>query len=511
MTAGTDRTPRPFRSAHIEPGIRAWQVWLSAFIWSLGTVCLLLAVRWQQTWPWVPLPIIGRFFGGPGGGGLTPEFFSWINLLCDSMLVYFVSLPLVMGVVGNRVMPELIGCERAALPGWNRSAFWLLWIAFGALTASLWLAGWRTPYDPWAQWTFIAGKSLASACWLIIAISQLATISRYRRQGITWERLPLTVWGLVITDAFLVVVVPMQLLADGMQVLDTLTGTTFMAYEGTVPVAAVQNGIQAGTDWICPVSLWANVPVLFLLLLPAVGWFYDQLHPGQADRRPDPSVLNSMFGIAALALASSGHAFFRLVVESPFSAGPLLLPARLIVLPLAMIVGRLVLERQPAVNDDRLARTCAVAFVLTLLTGGLFSVLLSVDPVGGYLRATCSADALQAVLLLFGAILTALGVVYHRPGTRSSNRLARCAGWLQSATLCMGLPAIAWTWFLLGAAGLPTAVADVQPFRTLAVDPSWQVLLTALLTLVLGIQVALSCSWMVAWSLSRVFVGKRSG
>ena len=41
----------------------------------VAVFCLLLAVRWQQTWPWVPLPIIGRFFGGPGGGAVTAGCF----------------------------------------------------------------------------------------------------------------------------------------------------------------------------------------------------------------------------------------------------------------------------------------------------------------------------------------------------------------------------------------------------------------------------------------------------
>jgi heme/copper-type cytochrome/quinol oxidase subunit 1 len=453
---------------------------------------------------------VGRLFFAASEDGLTPEFFSWTELLRDSVLIFYVALPAMVGIVGNLCVPKLIGAGSLALRRWNQMAFWLLWIAFGALVASFLLAGWRTPDDTWSQWCFAGGKSLAALSWLVMAISQLATVSGFRREGMTAARLPLTVWGLITTNVLLCVVLPLLLLAQAMQVLDASVGTSLLYFEETVPTAPANNGMQSASSLVSTAFLFPSIPGLFALLLPSVGLFYDHLRPHQTDHRADRLVLYAMLGIGALALASSGHEFLHLAGGALPSSGPLLLPARLIVLPLAVLVGRFVVASDSSAHQAKMASTLTVAFVMTLVTGGFFGLLLSVEPVGSYLRATYAADALRIGLLMFGAALTVWCVVYDRFDTGSKNVVIQGTSWVLGPTLCIGVPAIWWIWFSLGAAGLPNAVADPGQYDAIHVSPFWQQILTAMLVVFGGLQFMLAAGWMIWFSVRRVLPGKSS-
>ena len=63
--------------------------------------------------------------------------------------------------------------------------------------------------------------------------------------------------------------------------------------------------------------------------------------------------------------------------------------------------------------------------------------------------------------------------------------------------LCIGVPAIYWIWFLLGASGLPSRVADPQQFQSLVSPAALQVALFVSLTVVLGVQLIIAAVLML--------------
>ena len=149
----------------------------------------------------------------------------------------------------------------------------------------------------------------------------------------TIERLPQCVWGLVITDVFLCIALPLIVLAHVVQILDALAGTSFLALTESVPEPAVQNGLQAGLGSLSA-SIFRQLPVSFSLLLPGIGFVYDRFNnPGQHQHGADRTMLYAMLGVGGLALASWIHALPFLGGDPPSATGPMLLPARLIILP----------------------------------------------------------------------------------------------------------------------------------------------------------------------------------
>jgi heme/copper-type cytochrome/quinol oxidase subunit 1 len=220
-------------------------------------------------------------------------------------------------------------------------------------------------------------------------------------------------------------------------------------------------------------------------------------------------MLYAMLGVSGLALASWFYALPFLGGDPPSATGPMLLPARLIILPLAVLIGGFVLAFRTHTQRPHVSTSLAIAFVLTLLTGAFYCVVLSVEPLSSYLQATYAADAQWLCLVLFGAMLVTWVVVYDGLADVPGQRFVNSVGWLHCLTVCIGLPAIWWTWFALGVVGLPGRVADARQFEAFAAPSLLQAWLTGLLAIVLGIQL-ISAVVLLAWWLGARVLGERN-
>lgn len=325
----------------------------------------------------------------------------------------------------------------------------------------------------------------------------------------TIERLPLSVWGLVITDGFLCLALPLLLLGHAVQILDALAGTSLLALTGYVPAPVVQNGLQPGLGSLSA-SIFRQLPVSFLLVLPGIGFIYDRLFDQEHHQHiADRTMLYAMLGVSGLAFASWLHALPFFGGDPPSMTGPMLLPARLIILPLAVLIGGFVLAFKSHSNRPDVSTSYAIAFVLTLLTGSFCCVVLTVEPLSSYLHATYAADALWLCLVLFGAILVTWVVVFDALVGVPGQRFVNSVGWSHCVTVCIGLPAIWWIWFALGVVGLPGRVADARQFEAFATPSLLQAWLTGLLAVTLGVQL-ISAVVLLAWWLGGRVLGQRS-
>ncbi len=496
---------RRFASAFsTDPGILGIQLLASSAIWLAYAAFLTLVVRWQQTWPWTEPPLVGRLFFAPWGGQLTPEFFSWLETARDSTAVFFVALPCMVGVVGNLVLPQAIGARHRTWGRWNRASFWMLWLAFGWQLAAFFLAGWTSPGSRAAQLASLAATSLAALAFLVMAICQLVTVMQLRRQGLTFPKLPLVVWGLLMTNSFLCVAIPIFLITLAMQLGDAVAGTSFLALSEFVP-RSTDSGTQRAVQSFHAVLSFRHIAVTYLLLLPGLGLVCDQLRGRrQESREIDRMTRYAMLAIAGLALASWLRASPALGGNWLSAFGSPLLPTRLITLPLAVVIGGLVVAARVQPGRPGGASAFAWAFVLTLTTGAFMSVLLSAQPLGNYLQATFAADAHWCCLMLFAPLLAIWVVMYDRLSRLSGQRLVQVVGRLHCLLTCAGLQAAWWIWFALGVAGLPVAVADLRQFEIASSAFAVQSLLTALLAMLFGVQLLAALSLLACWLRARV-------
>jgi cytochrome c oxidase subunit I len=174
---------------------------------------LALAIRWQLAWPWSRVPIVGHALWPETGGVVTPEGYTVLFTLHGTLMIFFVIVPLLTGAFGNFLVPLMIGARDMAFPRLNCASFWLMVPAGALALVSLCVAsggaaaGW-TAYPPLASIASAApGSGTGQTLWLVSlllagvastlgAINYLTTIVKLRAEGLTWLRLPLTVWSL---------------------------------------------------------------------------------------------------------------------------------------------------------------------------------------------------------------------------------------------------------------------------------------------------------------------------
>src|SRR6266480_2961769 len=155
----------------------------------------------------------------------------------------FPGKPLPVGVYANFLIPLKIGAHDMAFPRINMASFWLALLAGLIMTASFFVpngpirSGW-TNYAPLAARPDLSGVTVGQMLWCISivvlglssvmgSLNYITTVINHRAPGMTWFRMPLSVWALFITAILGVRALPVIQSAAIMLLFDNILGTHF--------------------------------------------------------------------------------------------------------------------------------------------------------------------------------------------------------------------------------------------------------------------------------------------
>src|SRR5882724_5792814 len=205
---------------------------------------LAMLVRWQLAWPgsvipgmgWVPEPYMVQ-------GTISPAFYNTAFTMHATIMIFFVVMPILVGCFGNFLIPLMIGARDMAFPVLNMLSFWIGAVAGVIMLSAFFVpggaaAGGWTSYAPLSAVPTYTGVTWGQNLWcislIILGISSLmgsinyiTTIINMRAVGMTYFRLPLTVWALFITAILLLLALPVLTAALAMLLMDRLAGTSF--------------------------------------------------------------------------------------------------------------------------------------------------------------------------------------------------------------------------------------------------------------------------------------------
>ncbi|MCY1030044.1 cbb3-type cytochrome c oxidase subunit I [Corallococcus sp. BB11-1] len=265
-----------------DPQRVARQYLWGGFLFLLVGGLLAMLIRFQWAWPGQPVP--GLAWALPESkGALTPPTYTAVFTMHGLLMIFFAVTPLLFGALGHLVLPLAIGTPRMAFPRLSALGFWAYAVGGALMLASFCVrlgaasAGW-TAYPPLSTPAFTPGlgQTLVTVAVLCVGVSAflyglnfVVTVVRCRAPGMTWGRLPLTVWGLFYGAVLNVLFVPVLAAATGLLLLDRVAGTQFFI----AGAAAVGGG---GDPLVYQHLFWLfGHPEVYILILPAWGMVGD--------------------------------------------------------------------------------------------------------------------------------------------------------------------------------------------------------------------------------------------
>jgi cytochrome c oxidase subunit I len=399
----------------------------------------------------------------PNNTLLTSEHYNQLLTMHGTTMIFLFVVPVWAGF-GNYFLPLMIGARDMAFPRLNAMSFWLLAAGGIVFYATLFWhppdAGWWS-YPPLSEslyspsggqdaWIFLIHLTGISS--LLGAINFYVTIVNMRAPGMSWNRLPLFVWSLLVYAILLIIALPVVAAAVTMLLADRHFGTHFFQ----------------PTSHGSPV-LWQHLfwffghPEVYIMILPGFGVISEVLPV--FSRKP-------IFGYKAIAAATAVIAFLATLVwahhmfASPIPIvvlGFFMLSSFLIGVPTGVKIFNWIatLWRGSLVMTTSLY--FAIGFIGIFIIGGITGIFLAVFPVDWQLNDTYFVVAHFHYVLMGGAVFTVFaGLYYWYPkmtGRLLNERLGKASFWF----MFIGFNATFFVQHALGLSGMPRRIYTYQP------------------------------------------------
>jgi cytochrome c oxidase subunit 1 len=399
----------------------------------------------------------------PNNTLLSGERYNELMTMHGTTMVFLFVVPVMAGF-GNYFVPLMIGARDMAFPRLNALSFWLL--AAGGIVFYCTLfwnppeAGWWS-YPPLSSiqfspsggqdaWIFLIHLTGLSS--LLGAINFYATIVNMRAPGMSWGRLPLFVWTILVYAILLIIALPVVAAAVTMLLTDRHFGTHF--FDPTSHGAPV---------------LWQHLfwffghPEVYIMILPGFGIISEVIPV--FSRKP-------VFGYKAIAASSVLIAFISTLVwahhmfASPVPLvvlGFFMLSSYLVGIPTGIKVFNWVATLWRGSIVPTASLHFAAGFIAIFVLGGVTGIMLATFPVDWQLNDTYFVVAHFHYVLMGGAVFSIMaGVYYWFPkitGRLLNERLGKISFWV----MFIGFNMTFFVQHALGLNGMPRRIYTYGP------------------------------------------------
>jgi len=405
---------------------------------------------------------------GDTPGYLPPEHYNQIFSAHGTIMIFFVAMPLVIGLM-NFVVPLQLGVRDVAFPVLNSVSFWLT--ATGALLINLSLVignfartSWWN-YPPLSELAYSPDVGVDYYLWslqisgigsLLTGVNFVTTILKLRAPGMTYFRMPVFCWTALAANLLIVAAFPVLTAAFMMLLLDRYLGMHFFTND-------------AGGNQMMYVNLfWAwGHPEVYILILPAFGIYSEVVATfsgkGLFSYR---SMVLATLGICILSFMVWLHHFFTMGAGANVNAAFGIMSS-IIAVPtgvkifnwlFTMFRGRIVFTT-PILY--------AIGFMVTFVIGGMTGVLLAVPPVDFVLHNSAFLVAHFHNVIIGGVVFGVFaGYNYWFPkafGFTLDERFGKAGFWCWLVGFYLAFTPL----YVLGLKGMTRRLQHIP-------DPSWE-------------------------------------
>ncbi len=206
----------------------------------------------------------------PYGRFVSDENYNKLFTMHGLVMIFFFLIPSIPAVLGNFILPLMIGARDLAFPKINLAS-WYIYILGGIFTVTAAVTGgvdtgWTfyTPYSSTysnsAVITMAVGVFITGFSSIFTGLNFIVTIHKMRAPGLTWFRLPLFVWALYGTSLIMVLGTPV------LAITLALVGLERIFHVG------IFNPAMGGDPLLFQHLFWFySHPAVYIMILPSMG------------------------------------------------------------------------------------------------------------------------------------------------------------------------------------------------------------------------------------------------
>jgi cytochrome c oxidase subunit I len=206
---------------------------------------------------------------------LNSSQYNQMFTLHGAVMVFLFIIPSIPAIIGNFVLPMMLGAKDVAFPRLNLASLWLYWLGgffFVVVLATTQLdTGWTfyTPYSTRTTTNVIAatlGAFILGFSSIFTGLNFIVTINTMRPKGMTWFRMPLLLWGLYSTSIIQVLATPV------------LGITLLLLIVERLLKLGIFDPAYGGDPLLYQHFFWFySHPAVYIMILPAMGVISEML------------------------------------------------------------------------------------------------------------------------------------------------------------------------------------------------------------------------------------------
>ncbi len=405
----------------------------------------------------------------PQGDLWSPDMYNKLFTLHGVVMIFFFLIPSIPAVLGNFLLPIMIGAKDLAFPRINLLS-WYIYVAGAIITLAAVFAGgldtgWTfyTPYSSISSETAVTtaaiGVFVTGFSSILTGLNFIVTVHRMRAPGMTWFRMPLFEWAQYATSLVMILGTPVVAIT-----------VLLVAAERALHLGIFDPRLGGDPTLFQHLFWFDSHPAVYIMILPGMGEMSELV--AAVSRKQVFGygfVAFSSLAIAILGFLVWGHHLF-VSSQSIYAGLVFSIITMLVAVPSAVKTFNWAATMYKGSVTWESPTWWVLGFMGLFTIGGLTGLFLATMGMDIHLTDTYFVVAHFHYIMVGGAIMAYMGGL-HFYWPKMTGKMFSEAGAKTSAVLVfVGFNFTFFPQFILGYLGMP------RRYHAYPAEPIWQVL-----------------------------------